>query len=78
MRVGDRLDYRFEAQMPVTFGIRYMHGSMSVMPITREDVEQSSGIFRASIEARYCLLWQAGQRGAVIDIRLRLLRDDAR
>jgi hypothetical protein len=74
LREGDRLDYRFEAQMPVAFSIRYLDGSTIVMPISRDAVQEDGGIFQPRLANRYCLHWDAGQRGAIIDYRIRLLQ----
>lgn len=71
---GDRLDFRFEAQRPVAFHIYYQDGLMFIAPVSREDVTEFSGIFNAPNERRYCLRWEAGQEGAVIDYRIRVLR----
>ena len=70
---GDRLDYRFEAQRPVTFHIYYKDGSTFVAPVSREDVKEFSGVFSPQYERRYCLQWEAGQEGAIIAYRIRLL-----
>lgn len=72
---GDRLDYRFEAQRPVAFHIYYKDGLMFIAPVSREDVTESSGIFNAPNERRYCLRWEAGREGAIIDYRIRVLRN---
>lgn len=74
---GDRLDYRFEAKAPVAFSIYYQEGTMFLSPVSREDVTESSGVFKAQIPHRYCLRWEAGQQGALLDYRIRLLRADA-
>jgi len=71
---GDRLDYRFEAQRPVAFQIYYKDGLMFIAPVSREDVTESSGIFNAPNERRYCLRWESGREGAIIDYRVRVLR----
>ncbi len=43
-------------------------------PVSRPDVREYAGVFRATSARRYCLQWEAGQRGALLDYRLRLLR----
>jgi hypothetical protein len=70
---GERLDYRFEAKAPVTFQIYYKEGITYVAPVNREDVTEASGMFAARAARRYCLRWEAGQRGALVDFRIRLL-----
>jgi hypothetical protein len=74
LAAGDRVDYRFTAQAPVTFHIYYTEGITFVSPISRDDVLEFAGIFQAKLDKRYCLQWEAGQRGALLDYRIRLLR----
>lgn len=70
---GDRIDFRFEAKRPVTFQIYYKDGITFVAPVSREGVTEFSGVFNPPYERRYCLQWEAGQQGAVIDYRIRFL-----
>ena len=77
MAPGDRLDYRFEAQAPVAFHLYYREELAFVSPVSREGVQEFAGVFAAKIARRYCLQWEAGQRGALVDYRLRLLREGA-
>jgi hypothetical protein len=70
---GDRLDFRFEAKRPVTFLIYYKDGVTFIAPVSREDVTEFSGVFNPPYDRRYCLQWEAGQQGAVIDYRIRIL-----
>lgn len=65
--VGDRLDYRYEASEPVHFDIRYRAGGAVVAPIVRERSRRDSGIFEARLRERYCLDWEAGAAGAMLD-----------
>ena len=74
---GDRLDFRFEAKAPVAFSIYYQEGTTFLAPISREDVTEFSGVFTARIAHRYCLRWEAGQQGALVDYRVRILRGGA-
>ena len=64
---GDRLDYRFDATEPVHFDIRYRAGHAVVSPIVREGSRGDSGIFEAGLGERYCLAWEAGAAGALVD-----------
>lgn len=72
--VDDRLDFRFEAKAPVAFHIYYQEGLAFVSPVSREEVTEFAGIFQAKSARRYCLQWEAGQQGALLDYRIRLLR----
>lgn len=70
---GARVDYRFEAKMPVYFDIRYREGSAIISTISREEASEVAGIFAAPVARRYCVHWEAGREGALIDYRVRLL-----
>jgi hypothetical protein len=72
---GDRVDYRFEAKAPVSFEIYYKEGITYVATVSRDEVTEYSGVFQAPARRRYCLRWEAGQRGAILDLRIRLVRD---
>lgn len=69
---GDRLDYRFDSDVPISFDIRYRDANVVVMPITREGVNSDSGVFAPAISQNYCLWWEAGAQGATIGYRVAL------
>jgi hypothetical protein len=69
---NDRLEYAFEATERVNFDIRYREGGAVVAPIARESVRADAGVFIAQIARDYCLVWEAGGAGALLDYRLRL------
>jgi len=73
LAAGDRLDYRFEAQMPVTFNLYYQEGTTFLSPVSREDATEYGGVFLAPTARRYCLRWEAGRDGAIISYRVRWL-----
>lgn len=77
MVAGDRLDYWFEAQAPVAFHLYYREGLAFVSPVSRDGTQAFGGVFVATADRRYCLQWEAGQQGALIDYSLRLLRTEA-
>ncbi len=68
----DRLEYSFEATDPVDFDIRYHEGDVVVAPIVRERSLADAGVFVARIARDYCLVWEAGAAGTLVDYRLRL------
>ena len=70
--VGDRVDYYFSATEPLVFNIRYREVNAVVAPIVREGVRADSGVFAPRIAQDYCLTWEAGPAGAVLDYGLRL------
>jgi hypothetical protein len=78
LATGDRLDYRFEAQAPVSFQIYYNEGIAFIATVSRDDVRDGAGIFNAPAARRYCVRWDAGQSGALIDFRIRLTRAPTR
>jgi hypothetical protein len=68
-----RIDYRFEAKMPVYFDIRYREGSAIISTVSREEASDAAGLFVAPVARRYCVHWEAGHHGALLDYRVRLL-----
>jgi hypothetical protein len=72
MAQDDRLDYTFEATEPVAFEIRYREGVAALAPISRSSVLSDAGVYRAPFGREYCLVWEAGAPGALVDYRLQL------
>ena len=69
---GDRLDYTFDASEPVAFEIHYREGTAVLAPIARGAARSDAGVYLASLAREYCLVWEAGPAGALVDYRLRL------
>lgn len=69
----DRLEYRFEATVPVKFDIRYREGNAIVMPVVRDQTRADAGIYAFPLTGALCLVWEAGPAGAVLDYRVRVL-----
>ena len=74
MGPGDRLVYRFRAQRPVSFNIHYHEGKTVIMPVSRDDATEDDGTFRPLVAQDYCLMWEAGREGAIVDYRILLNR----
>jgi hypothetical protein len=74
LETGDRIDYRFGAQTPVTFQIYYKEGIAFISTVSREDVTEFGGVFNVPATRRYCLRWDAGRQGALIEFRIRVQR----
>lgn len=74
MQPGDRLVYRFTAQRPVAFNIHYHEGKTVIMPVSRDDAMADDGTFQPLIAQEYCLMWEAGREGAILDYRILLRR----
>jgi hypothetical protein len=72
MAAGDRIDYEFGATEPVDFNIHYHDANAVVAPVVREKSTADSGIFVPRIGQQYCLMWEAGPAGALLDYRVRL------
>jgi hypothetical protein len=75
---GDRLEYTFGTRRPVSFEIRYREGRVVVAPVTRDQVTAERGTFDALTAQEYCLAWESGMPGTLLDYRVRLLPDGAR
>jgi hypothetical protein len=71
---GDWLVYRFAAQRPVDFNIHYREGKSVIMPLSRDKATEDDGTFRPLVAQDYCLMWEAGREGAIIDYRILLNR----
>jgi hypothetical protein len=71
---SDRLDYSFAASEPVAFEIRYRAGNAVLAPLTREATRGDVGRFAPPVAEDYCLRWEAGPAGTVLDFRIRLWR----
>ena len=74
LALGDRLDYRFASSEPVAFNIHYHDGNAVVMPITRDGATSDAGVFAPRLAEGYCLMWEAGPAGALLDYRVVLRR----
>jgi hypothetical protein len=71
---GDRLEYAFDAQAPLSFNIHYSEGAVLVMPLSRERVTSDRGDFKPTLAREYCLMWEAGPQGTPVDYQVRLIR----
>jgi len=71
---GDRVEYAFESTAPVDFNFHFHEGRTVVMPVVRESSRADAGVFIPPVAQDYCLMWEAGPAGAVLDFRIRLRR----
>ena len=74
---GERVEYRFESTEPVDFNIHYHEGKAVVMPLVREKSREDAGVYAVRIAQDYCLMWEAGAAGAVLDYRFRVTRPES-
>ena len=71
---GERVAYRFTSSAPVAFNVHFHDSNAIVMPITRDQVMEDSDDFTADRKQTYCLMWEAGAEGALIDYRVGKMR----
>jgi hypothetical protein len=71
---GDRVEFRFESTEPVDFNLHYHEGHAVVMPISREKSSEHAGAYLATLAQDYCLMWEAGAAGALLDYRISIKR----
>ena len=74
---GDWLVYRFTSQRPVAFNIHYHEGKTVIMPVAKDNVTMDDATFRPLIAQEYCMMWEAGREGAIIEYRIVLSRGTA-
>lgn len=72
--VGNRVEFAFESSEPVDFNIHYHEGNMVILPLVREKTRADAGVFAPLSAQDYCLTWEAGRAGTLIDYRIRLKR----
>ena len=77
LKPGERVLFRFESTEPVDFNIHYHEGNAVVMPLVREKSREDAGMYSVRIAQDYCLMWEAGAAGAVIDYRIRVRRPES-
>jgi hypothetical protein len=71
--VGERIDFYFTSTAPLAFNIHYHDANAVVMPIERLRTNAESGEFAADRKEVYCMMWEAGAEGALVDYRVRPL-----
>ena len=77
LKPGERIEYRFESTEPVDFNIHYHEGKAVVMPLVREKSREDAGMYAVTLAQDYCLMWEAGAAGTVLDYRVRVARPDS-
>ena len=70
LNVGDHVDYDFISNYPVDFNVHYHDGNAILLPVSREKVYSDSGRFAPIIDHDYCLMWETGLAGALLDYRV--------
>lgn len=71
---GERIGYRFNAQQPVAFNVHFHEGNTVIMPVDVKATIEESGDFTADRKQTYCLTWEAGPLGSMLEYRVLPLR----
>ena len=70
----DRVAYEFAARAPVDFVVSFREGNTQVIPVEVKATVAESGDFAAQESQVYCLTWEAGAQGSLLDYRVRPVR----
>jgi hypothetical protein len=71
---GERVTYRFAALAPVAFSIQLREDSAVIIPVEIKSTVGEEGDFAAQDGGSYCLTWEAGALGSVIEYRVQPVR----
>jgi len=71
---GERVAYRFTATQPVTFNVHFREGIAMIFPVDVKQTREESDDFTADQRQNYCLVWEAGAQGSIIDYRVQQVR----
>ncbi len=74
LQAGQRIGYLFRATAPLAFNIHFHDGNAVIEPISTASTQGESGEFGADRDQTYCLMWEAGASGSVLDYRVERLR----
>jgi hypothetical protein len=70
---GARVGFYFVSAAPVAFNVHYHDANAVIMPIVREQATRESDEFIADRKEIYCLTWEAGAEGSILEYRIRPL-----
>jgi hypothetical protein len=71
---GERVAYRFSARAPVDFNVHFREGNAMIIPVEVKGTLGESGDFAAQETSDYCLMWEAGAQGSVLEYRVQAVR----
>ena len=74
LQAGQRIGYLFRATAPLAFNIRFHDGNAVIEPVSSASTQGESGEFSADRDQTYCLMWEAGAAGSVLEYRVERLR----
>ena len=73
MKPGERVGFYFVSAAPVAFNVHYHDANAVIMPIVRENATREADEFTADRKEIYCLMWEAGPQGSILEYRVRPL-----
>jgi hypothetical protein len=74
LQAGQRIGYLFRAATPLAFNIHFHDGNAVIEPVSADSTEGESGEFTADRDQTYCLMWETGAGGSVLEYRVERLR----
>ena len=74
IKVPQRIGYLFRAAAPLKFNVHFHDGNAVIEPVSAASTKEESGEFSADRDQTYCLMWEAGAAGSVLDYRVGRLR----
>lgn len=74
LQTGHRVGYLFRATAPLAFNVHFQDGNAVIEPVAVARTQGESGEFEADRNQTYCLMWEAGPMGSVLDYRVERLR----
>jgi hypothetical protein len=74
LQAGQRIGYLFRAAAPLAFNIHFHDGNAVIEPVSAASTQGESGEFSADRDETYCLMWEAGAGGSVLEYRVEKLR----
>ena len=74
LQTGDRIGYLFRAAAPLAFNIHFHDGNAVIEPVSAASTQGESGEFSADRDQTYCLMWEAGAGGSLLEYRVERLR----
>jgi hypothetical protein len=74
LQAGQRIGYLFRAAVPLAFNIHFHDGNAVIEPVSAASTQGESGEFSADRDQTYCLMWETGASGSVLEYRVERLR----
>lgn len=74
LQADQRIGYLFRTSVPLAFNIHFHDANAVIEPVSAASTQGESGEFTADRDQTYCLMWEAGASGSVLDYRVERLR----